>query len=219
MVANTMMVERTGVGMPGVGVTGVTPSVGAPTGMPVGPNYLMVPRCTFKFEKVTGGAKIYCVCEDRVSVGMVQNLCTMLAGGMCGCYVTMNGMPVCCVNFTMGICRCEATDTGVCITCTSGDSHCCEMIQSCCDCVATMVNNGCTCCVTMNNTPVCCGCCDTVCNTSVPGKKKVGHALVARLCLACRTPGWGGRAARAERSQAEPGSENGGPHCARPTLR
>jgi hypothetical protein len=30
------------------------------------------------------------------------------------------------------------------------------MIQACCDCLATMMKNGCTCCLLMNNTPVCC---------------------------------------------------------------
>jgi hypothetical protein len=32
------------------------------------------------------------------------------------------------------------------------------MIQSCCDCLATMVKSECVCCLMMNNTPVCCGC-------------------------------------------------------------
>jgi hypothetical protein len=32
------------------------------------------------------------------------------------------------------------------------------MIQSCCDCCTTMKTAGCTCCLMMNNTPVCCGC-------------------------------------------------------------
>jgi hypothetical protein len=31
------------------------------------------------------------------------------------------------------------------------------MIQAACDCLTTMVNDGCTCCLMMNNTPVCCG--------------------------------------------------------------
>ncbi len=40
--ANTMMMDRTGMGMPGMGMPGMTaPTVGAPTGMPVGPNYLL----------------------------------------------------------------------------------------------------------------------------------------------------------------------------------
>jgi hypothetical protein len=32
------------------------------------------------------------------------------------------------------------------------------MIQACCDCMATMLKDGCTCCLMMNNTPICCGC-------------------------------------------------------------
>ena len=65
---------------------------------------------------------------------------------------------VCCCNLVMGMCKCEMTDKGVTITCTSGDQKCGEMIQSCCDYMATMCKSGCTCCVMMNNTPVCCGC-------------------------------------------------------------
>jgi hypothetical protein len=117
----------------------------------------MVPRCTLKLERSTGGLKITCVCEDKVASSMVQNLCTMLAGGMCSCCVMLNGMPVNFCNLTMGLCKCEPTSDGVCITCTSGDSHCSEMIQACCDCISCCLNAGCTCCVLMNNTPVCCG--------------------------------------------------------------
>jgi hypothetical protein len=31
------------------------------------------------------------------------------------------------------------------------------MIQACCECMSTMMQSGCTCCVMMNNMPVCCG--------------------------------------------------------------
>jgi hypothetical protein len=102
----------------------------------------------------------------------VQNLCTMLAGGMCSCYVTMNGMTVCCCNFTMGFCKCEMTDHGVCFTCTSGDNQYSQMIQSCCECISGMVDSGCTCCVLMNGTPVCCG---TGESGKSPGKGKPGR--------------------------------------------
>jgi hypothetical protein len=47
----------------------------------------------------------------------------------------------------------------VCITCTSGDAECCKMLQGCCDCISAMLHGGCMCCVMLNNTPVCCGCC------------------------------------------------------------
>jgi hypothetical protein len=155
--ASTMMMDRTGMGMPGMGTgsTG-TSGVGTPTS-PVGTNWLMVPRCTLQFEKCPGGMKVTCSCDDRMGCSMMQNLCTMLTGGMCSCCVMMNGMQVACYNFTMGMCKCEMTDKGICVTCTSGDTKCCEMIQSCCDCLTCMCNAGCTCCVLMNNTPVCCG--------------------------------------------------------------
>jgi hypothetical protein len=71
----------------------------------------------------------------------------------------MNGMMVCTCNLTMGMCKCDMTKDGVTITCTSGDPKCCEMIQACCECMACMLENGCTCCVMMNSTPICCGCC------------------------------------------------------------
>jgi len=155
---NSMMMERTGMGMPGMS-TGVTGSVGTGTmGAPTGTNWMMVPRGTFKFEKCTGGMKVTCVCDDPMARSMMQNLCTMLTGGMCSCCMMMNGMMVCCCNLTMGMCKCEMTDKGVCLTCTSGDTKCCEMIQACCDCMATMLKDGCCCCMMLNNNPVCCGC-------------------------------------------------------------
>jgi hypothetical protein len=155
---SAMMMERTGMGMPGVGVPGMgTPGVVTPTTA----HYLTVPRCTLRFEKCTGGMKVTCSCDDKMACSMVQNLCTMLTGGMCSCYAVFNGMTVCCYNFTMGLCRCEMTDSGVCLTCTSGDSKCCEMIQAACDCLSCMCNAGCTCCMLLNNTPVCCGCSET----------------------------------------------------------
>jgi hypothetical protein len=149
-----MMMERTAMtGMPtqGMSAQGVAPLT-APS------NWMMVPRCTYKFEKCQGGMKVTCICDDQMARSMMQNLCTMLAGGMCSCCVMMNGVTVCCCNLTMGICKCEMTDKGICVTCTSGDQKCCEMIQSCCDCLSCMCKAGCTCCMLMNNTPVCCGC-------------------------------------------------------------
>jgi hypothetical protein len=72
-----------------------------------------------------------------------------------------NGMTVCHFNWTMGMCRWEQTSDGVCFWCTSGDSQCCEMIQSCCECLSCMLDCGCTCCFAVNQTPVCCGACET----------------------------------------------------------
>jgi hypothetical protein len=153
-----MMMERSGMGMPGVSYPGMgTPPMGAPTGVPVGANWMMVPRCHFKVEKCTGGFKCWCVCDDKMATSMVQNLCTMLAGGMCSCCMMQNGMTVCYFNFTQGMCKCEPTDSGFCFTCTSGDEHCCEMLQSWCECCNCMFECGCSCCFMMNNTPVCCG--------------------------------------------------------------
>ena len=151
---STVMMERPGMGMPAMG-SGLMPASGA---APMMPNMMMVPRCKMKFEKCTGGMKVSCSCDDKMACSMMQNLCTMLAGGMCSCCVMLNGMTVCTCNFTMGLCRCEMTETGVILTCTSGDSKCCEMIQAFCDCVSCLMNAGCTCCVLMNNTPVACGC-------------------------------------------------------------
>ncbi len=158
--SSTVMMERTGMGMPALGTPGMgMGGMTAPTAVPAGVNWLMVPRCTMKLEKCTGGMKLVCSCDDKMACSMVQNLCTMLAGGMCSCCCMLNGMMVCCCNLTMGLCKCEMTKDGVCITCTSGDAKCCEMIQACCDCLACMVKTGCTCCVLLNSTPVCCGCC------------------------------------------------------------
>jgi len=150
----SVMMERTGMGMPGMSMPGMPGA--SPTMAP--PSWMMVPRCTYKVEKCQGGMKITCTCDDQIACHMVQNLCTMFQGGMCSCCLMMNGMVVCCCNLTMGMCKCEMTDKGVCITCTSGDAACCSMIQSCCDCMATMMKAGCSCCLMMNNTPVCCGC-------------------------------------------------------------
>jgi hypothetical protein len=148
----TMMTERNMTGMPGMGMQG--PAGATPTA----PNMMMVPRCKMTAEKCKGGMKLTCVCEDKTSAAMLQNLCVMMAGGMCSCCMMMNGMMVCCCNLTMGMCKCEAVDMGVCFTCTSGDKQCCDMIQACCECCAEMMKAGCTCCVMMNGMPVCCAC-------------------------------------------------------------
>ena len=151
---SAMMMERSG--MAGMGM----PTMGGPAMGPstMAPNMMMVPRCTMKMEKCTGGMKITCSCDDKMAASMVQNLCSMLAGSMCTCCMVMNGMMVCCCNLTMGMCKCDMTKDGCTITCTSGDKACGEMIQACCECMATMMENGCMCCVMMNNMPVCCGC-------------------------------------------------------------
>ena len=157
--SSAMMMERTGMTMPGMmGSMGTAPMTG--TGAPMsGMNFMMVPRCTFKVERTDKGMKLVCSCSDKMACTMMQNLCTAMQGGMCSYCVMMNGMTICSCNLTMGMCKCDMTKDGVCINCTSGDKSCCEMIQACCDSLSAMLNAGCTCCVMMNNNPVCCGCC------------------------------------------------------------
>src|SRR4051794_27361075 len=101
----TVMMERSaaGVGTPGMMPTGM----GAPGVMPTGVNMMMVPRCTIKYEKCAGGMKVVCSTDDKMACSMMQNLCTMLAGGMCSCCMMLNGMPVCGCSLTMGLCKCE----------------------------------------------------------------------------------------------------------------
>jgi len=153
--SNAMM-ERTGMSMPTMAGTGMA---SMPMSMPTGAQWLMIPRCTMKIEKCAGGMKIICNCEDKAACTMMQNLCTMMAGGMVNCCMMLNGMAVCNCNLTLGMCKCEMTPHGVCITCTSGDKTCCDMIQASCECMATMLKAGCCCCVAINNNPICCGCC------------------------------------------------------------
>lgn len=159
--SSTVWMERTGAAGPMAGFpSSWTPGATAGAGMaPM--NYVVVPKCTFKVEKTADGCKINCICEDKQSCSVVQNLCSMLAGGMCSVGIMMNGMPICNMNFAMCCCTCENTKDGVCITCMSGDKNCCKMIQSCCECMMSCLEAGCTCCVCFNNTPVCCGGCKT----------------------------------------------------------
>ena len=153
------MMERTGMGMPGMmsptslGLQGL----GAPTTLPGTGNWLMVPRCTYKIERSQGGLKITCTCDEELACTTLQNLCRSLAGGLCSCCILQNGMVVCTCNLTLGACKCENVKNGVCFTCTSGDKACGEMIGAICDCLATMVKSGCTCCMFISGTPVCCG--------------------------------------------------------------
>jgi len=132
-----------------VGATGVTPAQ----------NWCVVPRCDLEFEKCEGGFKIHCRCDDDVACATLQNLCKMLAGGMCSCCCTINGVVVCQCNLTCGITKCEYTKDGCCITCLSGDEACCRILQACCDALACCCKEGGCCYVCFNGTPVCCGCC------------------------------------------------------------
>ncbi|HJZ53864.1 MAG TPA: hypothetical protein VKE74_02840 [Gemmataceae bacterium] len=152
----TMMMERqmNGMsGMPGMGSGPMMPGA-APA---LAPSMVMVPRCTFKMEKVAGGMKVTCICTDPAACAMMQNLCTMMAGGMCSFCCMMNGMMCCCCNMTMGMCKCEMTKDGCVMSCTSGDKMCEAMIQGCSDCMMACMKAGCMCCMMMGGTPVCCG--------------------------------------------------------------
>ena len=147
-----MTMERMGAMMPGMtGATGpMMPGMMIPT------SCLMVPRCSMKMEKCEGGMKMTCSCPDQASCAMMLNLCTMMQGGMMTCCMVMNGMVCCCCNLAMGRCKVETTKDGCVMTCTSGDKECGAMIQACCDCMTACMKSGCTCCVMMNGTPVCC---------------------------------------------------------------
>lgn len=151
--SSMMMMER-GMAMPGMTSQGMTPQTSM--GMP---GMMMVPRCTIRLEKCSGGMKMVCSCDDEVACGAMQNLCKMLAGGMCSCCCTWNGMMMCQCNLCCANCQCEMTKDGCCITCTSGDKKCCEMLQACCECLSACMDAGCCCYVCFGNTPVCCGTC------------------------------------------------------------
>ena len=155
---NSMMMER-GMPMPGMGMSGMPGMPMSGMGMPgmMGMNMMMAPKATMTMEKCEGGMKMMCRCDDAMSAAMLQSLCTMMAGGMCSIMMMMNGMPMCCCNMTMGMCKMEMMEDGMMMTCTSGDMDTCNMIQACCDCMSMMMASGCTCCMMMNGTPVCCG--------------------------------------------------------------
>lgn len=156
--SSALMMERSAMSMP-MGSAGMaTPGMGTAGAPMTGMSWVMVPRCTMKVEKCDGGMKLTCHCTDKTACATLQSLCTALAGGMCGYCVMMNGMVVCSCNLTMGMCRCDMTKDGVCLTCTSGDKQCAAMIQACCEQLRCMLDAGCTCCLMMNNSPVCCGC-------------------------------------------------------------
>ena len=129
-----------------------------PTTTTVPGNLCIIPRCEIRFEKCTGGFKLYCCCDDDVACGALQNLCKMLQGGACSCCCLWNGSVVAQCNLCCGHTKCELTKDGCCITCTSGDADCCAMLQACCETLRTCCAAGCTCCVSLGGTPICCGC-------------------------------------------------------------
>src|SRR5258708_31002132 len=111
-------------GMPGM-------TMPMPGTTPMSP-MMMVPRCKITVEKMTGGMKITCHCDDKVACGTLQNLCMSLMGSACSCCCMMNGMMVCYCSLTMCMCKCEMTKDGGTMTSTTGDKHCCELIQGGC---------------------------------------------------------------------------------------
>lgn len=131
------------------------PGMGMMPGM-MGGMGMMMPRCTMTMEKCEGGMQMMCIASDDMATAMMQNLCTMMAGGMPSMCMMMNGMMVMNCNMMMGMCKFEMTAQGMMMTCTSGDTMMCKMIQACCDCMMTMMECGCTCCLCMNGMPVCC---------------------------------------------------------------
>lgn len=152
--SSAMMFER---GM----MAGMMPgsSVSPMSGTTPTSNWCVVPRCEIKVEKCKDGMKMHCKCDDEVACATLQNLCKMLAGGMCSCCCTVNGMTMLQCNLVCGTCKVEYTKDGCCVSCTSGDPACCAMIQSCCEAIACCLKSGCCCYVSMNGTPVCCGSC------------------------------------------------------------
>ena len=132
---------------------------GFPAASPAAGNWCVVPRCKVEFEKCTGGFKIHCRTEDELSCATLQNLCRMLADGLCSCACTHNGIQCCNCSFANCNCKCEYTKDGCCITCTSGDKQACACLQACCEACAKCCENGCCCYVCFNGTPVCCGSC------------------------------------------------------------
>lgn len=153
---NTMTSDRMAGMMPGSMNPMNMPMMG---GMMPGmmPNMMMAPRCTIKMERMSGGMRMTCTCDDKTAAEMMKNLCMMAQGGMMSCCMMMNGMMCCCCNMgMMGMCKMEMMDMGCMMTCTSGDKNCEKMIQACCDCMNAMMMPGMTCCMMMSGMPIGC---------------------------------------------------------------
>lgn len=153
-----MTSDRIGMMAP-VGMGMGMPSTQMGPGMMPGMTGLMVPRCTMKMEKISGGMKCVCTFSDKTAAAMMQQLCMMNPNGMMGCCMMMNGMCVCQCCISMGMCKVEMSEMGCIMTCTSGDASSAKMIGACCDCMNSMMMPGCTCYMTMNYMPVCCCVC------------------------------------------------------------
>ena len=67
---------------------------------------------------------------------MMQNLCTMMAGGMCSCCMHDERHDGVLLQHDDGHVQVrDDRQRAACMTCTSGDKMCCDMIQACCDCM------------------------------------------------------------------------------------
>src|SRR5437868_5305748 len=72
MEMTSKLMERAGMIMPGMGTPAMGTGMMGSTGpMPAGMNMMMVPRCTMKMEKCSGGMKITCTSDDATSAGML----------------------------------------------------------------------------------------------------------------------------------------------------
>ena len=148
----------------GMGMSSGMPSMmgqmsGMPNMMPMGMGMAMMPRCTMKMEKCTGGMKITCMCDDEMAAATLQNMCKMMAGGMMSMCCIINGMMMCKCNMAMCKRECAMPKDGVCMTCTCGDKAMCDLLQACCDCMCMCMKAGCMCCMMIGGMPMCCGCC------------------------------------------------------------
>ena len=185
---SAVMMDRTNMGVQGM--TGMTPSNGGmPTMSPTGANYLMVPRCTFRFEKCQGGMKITCVCDDPMARSMMQNLCTMLAGGMCILLLHDERHDGLLLQPDDGHVQVRDDRQGLLHHLHHRRSEVLRDDPGCCDCISACCKAGCTCCVMMNNTPVCCGYSEsyaktTTTSSSVKNRSTQDNARSACLALA-----------------------------------
>ena len=155
--SSVMMLDKSMMGSMGMTPGASMPAAGMPGMMPGMSQMCVVPKCEIKIEKCTGGMKIMCSCEDEMSAATLQNMCKMMASGMCSLCCMMNGMMMCQCNLAMCKCVCTNTEEGVCITCTSGDKDCAKMCQACCECTMACMQAGCMCCVCFGGMPCCCG--------------------------------------------------------------
>jgi len=160
MTMTPITTDRGMMGMPGMGAMN-TPMVGTMMPMPamMSPQQMMLPRCTIKMEKMPNGMKATCMCSDKASAMMMQNLCNMMPNAMLGCCCMCNGMMVCQCCMPMGMCKVEMMEMGCNMMCLSADPMACKMMHACCDCMMSMMMPGCTVMMTLNGMPVCCCVC------------------------------------------------------------